>query len=239
MKALLWKDLRVNRPVLLTGAVLLLAPLLITSLYNLHVGSLAGHPAPWYVTWALGGVWSTVLSLLTVALLAGNAVAGERADRSAEFVAGLPISRRAIITSKAIVALGATIVIWAILLLIVFGLAPTRLSYGDVGCYRSAFEAAEAELLAQGRREILPFAALATVLIFGIAWFSSSFFASPVLAAGSGIAAPMVIGMIMATANRFGADLGNGVYALSCVIVGIVAFVAGTICFIRGKRGTA
>ena len=47
-----------------------------------------------------------------LALLGGNSIAGERVDRSAEFLAYLPVSRGRILASKLLVALAAVPLIW-------------------------------------------------------------------------------------------------------------------------------
>ncbi len=56
---------------------------------------------------------SLALSQLTVALLAGNAMAGERADRSAECMAHVPVSRPKRMAATLILAGCAAAVIWS------------------------------------------------------------------------------------------------------------------------------
>ena len=57
-------------------------------------------------------VYSLVLSQLTFALIGGNAISGERVDRSAEFLYSLPITRRKLLASKLLLALAIAAVIW-------------------------------------------------------------------------------------------------------------------------------
>ena len=97
MKWLLWREYRLNRLLLMTGATLLLLPYAI-ALFDL------GWDAWWGSSqspraenaarrFEVAAFFSIVISQLTLALLGGNAIAGERADRSAEFLAYLPVSR--------------------------------------------------------------------------------------------------------------------------------------------------
>ena len=46
-----------------------------------------------------------MISQLSIALIGGNAISGERVDRSAEFLYSLPIARRKLLASKLLFAL--------------------------------------------------------------------------------------------------------------------------------------
>ena len=108
MKALLWKDYRLNRGVLLLGVVGM------AGVYVVGLVVEVGYtwPAlPAAETWAgaicsyghlaLGGV------SYVAAMLGGNAIACERSDRSAHFLAYLPPTKAQILASKFLVAAGA------------------------------------------------------------------------------------------------------------------------------------
>ena len=117
LKALLWKDVRVSRLPLLAGFVLLVGP------YFLAAATAAGSPPSastasstatvWSGALVLGSLYSVGFSQLTLAILAANAIAVERVDRSANFLAYLPASRSQILLSKSLVLLGAAVVILA------------------------------------------------------------------------------------------------------------------------------
>lgn len=62
--------------------------------------------------------FSTLGSELAFAMLAGNAIAGERTDRSAEFIACLPLSRWRLLAGKLLLFLIAIAMIWGVRLLI-------------------------------------------------------------------------------------------------------------------------
>jgi hypothetical protein len=116
LRALFWKDVRVNRLPLLAGAVLLIAP------YFLAIGvgaftpsaSSDGASAMWGSILALGSIYSLACSQLTLAVLAGNVIAVERMDRSAEFLGYLPPSKFQILLSKSALLIGAGLIITAV-----------------------------------------------------------------------------------------------------------------------------
>ena len=60
----------------------------------------------------MSSIYSLIISQLAIALIGGNAIAGERADRSAEFLCSLPITRKRILASKLLISLAIILVIW-------------------------------------------------------------------------------------------------------------------------------
>ena len=76
MSWLLWREYRRNRWILAAGAAGVLLPIIIAMVFNLNGSS--GFIYPFFL--------SCVFSQMTVALLGANAVAGERSDRSDEFM---------------------------------------------------------------------------------------------------------------------------------------------------------
>ena len=174
MIALLWKDVRVNRLILILGAVLLVGPIAAWAFVNVY-----GHwrydafMKPWPELLIHGGLISLSLSLLTVTLLAGNAVAGERADRSAEFLAYLPPTRAAVITSKIMLALGTSLILCLASLAALYIIAP---ALGEVP---------PDALLA--RADAAVSLSAAAVALFGGAWLASCCLSSPTIATGLGV----------------------------------------------------
>ena len=100
MRALLWKDFRVNRPILIIGVVLWLVPYVF--LLANEVASKGVLSSRYSRVVYHGAQSSIVWSILIVALLGGNVIARERVTRSAAFIAYLPPSRLAVLISKAI-----------------------------------------------------------------------------------------------------------------------------------------
>ena len=70
--------------------------------------------------WIATAVLSTAASILTLTLLGGYAIACERADRSAEFLAYQPIPRSKILASKLVWPIAAAVVIWSVNLCVLF-----------------------------------------------------------------------------------------------------------------------
>jgi len=176
MRWLLWKDFRHNGPIVTAGLLLLLAPYLVV-LGLLFWPGIASRP-DWREGMFGASMYSLVLSQLTVALIGGNAMAGERVDRSAEFQAALPITRKKILASKLLLALIVVAVVW--------------LFNGPVMyfCLRE-------KLPIDFRRpeELVEFVtnlALTGLLFFGVAWFLSSFLTSPTLAVAGGLVTPLL-----------------------------------------------
>ena len=108
MIELLKKDFGLCRHVLLGGVIALLVPYLAVIVYTVGTGGTAALSASEsieYVSLSLLGASQTSLWLATfsIAFLGGFIIAGERRDRSAEFLAFLPPRKPAILLSKAIV----------------------------------------------------------------------------------------------------------------------------------------
>ncbi len=124
MSWLLWREYRTNCLIVYVGLGLFFVPYLflaVVLLYRLlrDMGQMDMSDA---IT--VAAMASIALSQLTLVLLGGNAIAGERADRSAEFVAHLPISRRQRVVSKIILSVLAAVLVWGgnLLILLAIGL---------------------------------------------------------------------------------------------------------------------
>lgn len=224
MKALLWKDCRVNGLVLIVGALLVLGPFLIAVPINFYSERIYGALSrPWPEQLTVTGLVSLAFSLLTMVMLGGNAIAGERADRSAEFLACLPPSRRAIITSKAIVALGVGLAAWLVNLGVIYILAP-----------RTGWVPAElATHIQQSRADTLFFLGVLSVYLFGSAWLGSCLVASPAIATGLGFVPPFMTGCLLLYFLGPEHPAIDGWYCGIAVTLGVLFFVAGVAYYLR------
>ncbi len=108
MSWLLWREYRLNRLILTVGFMGLLLPCMIVFLNS--IGGSDDHETAWVLV--------ILLSELTVAMLAGNAIAGERADCSAEFVAYLPLRRPRLVASKLLLFMITITAMWSVSALI-------------------------------------------------------------------------------------------------------------------------
>lgn len=240
MIALLWKDYRHNRPVLIVGAVLFLIPYLAVAGVKIFHPMLfpdiqpgVGVTMPWYRALIIGSGSSLMASLLTVALISGYAFAGERNDRSAEFLGCLPISRFAICLSKAVFAIGVCLAIWIVNLGVLFG----ALRVEDVLLLGAGYAPRAFPL------EPWCSATVTAVLIFGVGWLSSSLVNSPTIAAGLGIASPLIGGVLYLFAwatppvgsMQREAQIATW-YIVAALVLGSAAFLAGTAYYLRSTR---
>ncbi|HSW45718.1 MAG TPA: ABC transporter permease subunit [Phycisphaerae bacterium] len=227
MRNLIWKEFRQNSRVLLAVAIVAFAPYAMVVSFKLTCES---NPAPagrLIDAIAKASSFSLLLSCLLAAFLGGNAMAGERADRSAEFAAGLPIPRRPAIASKLAVSLGACLALFLVNYAVLALLLPL----------------AEPNLTAASnfiRSMALVF--LVMVGTFGIAWFFSSLLRSPAIAAAAAIGTATMLVMIVRQAygwevpeNTARLSLGDSI-ALSILALGVVLLVAGTGIALRRKE---
>jgi ABC-type transport system involved in multi-copper enzyme maturation permease subunit len=222
MSALLWKDYRLNRGVLLLGVALLLAPYgtFLAVTLHAHWPSLPGA-AEWSELLLTASLFSLGLSQLALVTLAGNSIASERADRSAEFLAYLPPSRLRILASKLLLALLAAAVIWTVNLLVAWLVVPALgTSQGNPTDALS-----------------LQFMLAATaVMLLGTGWFGSALLDSPAIATCLGIGATLALPVsIVTTLCMFVSppdDLKHW-YCMTCLILGVLCFVCGSVYYLR------
>jgi ABC-type transport system involved in multi-copper enzyme maturation permease subunit len=216
MRALFRKDYRLNRGVLLLGLVLLLAP------YALVLGvAVPGNwPAmpPWAECLVTASFFSLCLSQLTLVTLAGNAIAAERADRSAEFLAYLPPSRTRILASKALLVTLTAGVIWAVNLSVADVVAPAL----------GTFRADRLDLLVPR-----PVLAATAVMLVGAGWLGSALLDSPAIATALGIGAAAVVPFLVNFVPWPGAGDLRVWYVTTHLTLGLLCFVCGSAHYLR------
>ncbi len=244
MKALLWKEYRQNRSVLIAGVVAFVLPFVIVicvELYrDLFWSTNNWGPQVWQVwleKWLVPTMGSGCLSLLTWALLGGYSLTGERYDRSAEFLAYLPISRRTALTHKIIFNVGTCLIIYLLYRLILAGI---------VAAYYQKFSA-------EGRLPVQPneladmiappllYMTATALLMFCVAWLFSSFLNSPAIDTCIGLASPLIVSMGVwfwawvvdppfESARQAPAEEW---YLYTCLILSPLAFLIGSLCYVR------
>ncbi|MEE8452208.1 MAG: ABC transporter permease [Thermoguttaceae bacterium] len=222
MKWLIWKEYRLNRLILIVGAVLLIAPHAIALYFAWRgIGPPAnGVASPLAANLLISGGYSLVISQLMLAFLGGHAIACERADRSAEFLAYLPVSRARILAAKLTLPLFWAALIWTANLLIL------RLVI--------------AELPLPGKRVeeqvwlMLSLTALTGLVFFSVGWLLSSMLESPTFSICGALIAPLLIVMAgipldwMNILHR--AELW---YLFTCLALAPACFIAGTWYYLR------
>lgn len=189
--SLIWKDLRLNGPVLLAGAMLLVTPYVCAFAW-MHVMAIGTFP--WAKTILIGSYGSQWLSLLTASLLGGNAIACEREDESDSFLASLPARRGDIVFSKLTVSFLALESLWIINPLV----SRVTSRVGELSYAAAIPDAVSMSTIA----------ALA-VMVFGFSWTWSTLVIRPVTAALGGL---LTCGLVYAAgvALRKYLSLGEG-----------------------------
>lgn len=226
LKALIWKDLRINRLPLLIGAIVLVAPYIVVGVAVMHMPlwQEATAASAWAVLLATGCHFSVMCSQPTLAILSGHIIAVERGDRSAEFLGYLPPSRGLVLFSKAVVLAGTFLMIWGLTLLLhatAFWLSPESDAAHDLTSHLAS----------------LPRFAGIGLLAAGAAWCASANVDNSGPAVALGLAAPAVLfGVLMATNSAFNTpnDLSfAAVYFTLCPILAVVCFTIGTLSYLR------
>ena len=224
LKALIWKDVRINRLPLLLGVFLLVIPYLLVGVTVTHMPlwQEATAASAWAVLLATGCHFSVMCSQPTLAILSGHLIAVERGDRSAEFLGYLPPSRILVLVSKAVVLAGAFLIIWGLNLLvhaIAFWLSPDTDAARELTSHMAS----------------LPRFAGLGLLAAGVGWCASANVDNSGPAVALGLAAPAVLfGVLQATNSAFNTphDLAFGtVYFTLCPILAAACFTIGTLSY--------
>jgi ABC-type transport system involved in multi-copper enzyme maturation permease subunit len=221
MRWLVWKELGQNRPIMIAGGILLIVPHLVALTGTLLFGEPSMPRMP--DAFVLSAAYSILLSQLTLALLGGNAIASERADRSAEFLFYLPLSRTRIFTGKMTLAITVALLIWSVNLLIL------HLTFPYI--WRS--EVGGAVVI----RRMLLGAVLTGSVMYSVGWLLSTRWETPTFPICGGLAAPFVVllGILAATwAWEYPFhEVAWPWYQRVCPGVAVVSFLAGTWYYLR------
>ncbi|MGI9427834.1 MAG: hypothetical protein ACR2NM_04205 [Bythopirellula sp.] len=172
MNWLLWREYRLNRLILAAGAVLLLLPYVVALV---AVGALVVMEEP--IEGILEGAlaWSLLSSWIAVLLMASNAIAGERTDRSAEFLAYLPLPRKQLLAAKLLLSL------IAVATMLGFHTLASIICFGPAETVRNVDPRLLTTLIS-----IL-------LLTYGASWLMSSLQSSVVVAAVSGFVTTVLV----------------------------------------------
>jgi ABC-type transport system involved in multi-copper enzyme maturation permease subunit len=136
----------------------------------------------WTFCILFASVYSIMLAQLAMALIGGNAIAGERADRSAEFVTYLPIPKSRSLTAKLLLALAMVVAIWLPNMLVQWCLVDI-LSPSPYIAQSHVFEVAKIQFNV----------AINGFVMFCVAWLCSSMLPSPTLAVCIGLITPLIV----------------------------------------------
>ena len=214
MITLIRKDLRQMRLPFLMSAALFVAPAVIAAIAWMFYPDNGAH-GTWREFVASFALMGAYLCTIGAALPSAVAFAGERRDRTAEFVATLPVSRLRIVMSKAIVSLAAAAWPWMLAL----GLAALVVDWKE-----------------QGVAEPVPWALCASVALFGLAWLCSSLMESEVFSAAISIVCVTILAFgawVLTDRAKLTQHETRLLYFTLLPAVGIGGFLAGTIIALR------
>jgi hypothetical protein len=229
MFALLKKDWRLNAVPIFGGTLLVATPYIVVLLAEL---SESRRDRGRYLAdnLRIAAIMGTILTVAITAVFGGAAFALERRERSADFLAMLPVARRKIVLSKAIIGAGCCAALWAINFF--------------------AFHEADAHATPGPAHPITTYgivicAAEIMIPAFGIAWFASVFLSSPSIAACIAIGAVVLLTvfelllpmLLFALLDQWLSEHSDGWTVIPMIalppVCGIIFFVAGTLHYLR------
>lgn len=227
LKALIWKDVRINRLPLLIVVFLLVVPYAVvaSAVMQMPLWHESTTASAWAVLLATGCYFSVMCSQAALAMLSGHVIAVERADRSIEFIAYLPPSRIQLLMSKLLVLASAIVVVWGA------NLALRELSGYLAGDARNPAHALIADMAS--------FWSLAAVgaLAMGAGWCASCTLSGTGGPVAMAFFSPMIlVGLLQSLgfASGWPDEFSFGsVYRTACWVCGFGLFAIGTVHFLR------
>jgi ABC-type transport system involved in multi-copper enzyme maturation permease subunit len=209
LKMLIWKDYRLSRLCMGAGIIFTVMPYLFFF-----------YP---YIQWDYNHAWMTsaLVSQFTMALMAGNIIASERADRSAAFLVYQGATRKKVVASKLIICTMAFLSICTISFILSFWLTLRPQETKDLST-------------------VHPFCASIGLCFFGCCWLLSAILTSAVSSIVLGFLVPFIIGLILNVTNENLHWLDYNSYPYWYIGVasatGLISLVVGTWCFLRRKE---
>ena len=183
---LVWREWRRSRTILFVALGIIVALLLLVFSQPQTPPEAAGGEIRVVRSMAVVGYFASWIaahaSVFLLPMIAANSLAGERADRSAEFIAPLPVSRAVRLMAKVVLLAAVAIALWAPMLVGASLLRSSQLDKADD--YR----------LGLG---LLGMVATFTLLATALAWLLAAWVESPVIAAVGAIAIPIAIPMFV------------------------------------------
>ncbi|MEN9664235.1 MAG: hypothetical protein RLZZ326_598 [Planctomycetota bacterium] len=227
---LVWREWRRSRTILFVALGIIVALLLLVFSLPQRPETAGGKISVvdriavvgYFATWI-----AVHFSVFLLPMIAANSLAGERADRSAEFIAPLPVSRAVRLMAKVVLLAAVAIALWAPMLVVASLLRSSQLVKADD--YRSGLE-------------LLGMVATFTLLATALAWLLAARIESPVIAAVMAIAIPVAVPWAMfclqapflAPASFFGLWIDSeGIPQPLTLLVAAAFFAAGSALYVR------
>ena len=227
---LVWKDIRLSKPLLLAGVAVFALPYVLATGHALHTGEVAP-------SFRVAGVAGLALCWLILPCWSGQILAVENAASSVHFLAYLPVSRRMVLFSKLAVAALPSLSLSAASIT-VFLLAersiPGEPSLGTTLTWE--------ELSGSGYLSGAIAYVCAAPVAFGVAWFASSYLNRPVVAIVLGaLSAPVAMSAWAIPSMPNGYIVRNfqplqAIAAFGASMALLTAFLVGSGCVIFLRR---
>lgn len=231
MKALLWKDWRLVRPLLLAAMILYFLPMLIGGVWIL-MPSTSSRPigvVDWLDTIAGGFMVGLIVSSLAAPIFGAVMFARERRERTADLVGTMPTARHRVVISKAIMLACLFAAPWAITLL------------GGGAFEWFAIEKAGQSLSAVLQSGWPPFMTVFAIqaLAIGSGWLFSTLMDSETIAAGLSyllsVLTPAAVLVVWSKQHPESHSVPMGLFCGVCGAVGAVCLVAGAVVALRRR----
>lgn len=218
MTWLLWKDYRLNRLIVIVGLVLLVVPHAVAAIVVLR--GLVELDRGLFIS----TTYAVVLTQVVFALLGGNMIACERADRSAEFLAYMPVSKARILASKIVVAISVAAALWLPNLLIAWLLKREPMWS----------RAMQIEAMRMEMNLVCEIAAVTGLVFFCVGWLCSSILESPTFSICAGLVAPMLVAFgLLSLSQWLEFRPTEFLYCAISIPLAIASFLIGTIYYLR------
>ena len=229
MTELVWKEYRQNRLIVCVLFILLMLPYLFLGFAYWKWGDrfVPTAESERLFPWIVASLYSLGISQLAIALIGGNAIAGERVDRSAEFQCYLPISRRRIFAAKMLLFLTMASAIWLPNAAILWYCHPESATH--------RFESMDQATVLRVCLNI----ATTGLTFFCVAWCVSSIIKSPTFAICAGLVTPLIVIMGIVMVVEYGYecrvtdDLMEYWFRWICLSLSSICFLLGSWLFLR------
>jgi ABC-type transport system involved in multi-copper enzyme maturation permease subunit len=219
---LTWREWRRDRPIVLSIVAIVPTIALLIVAQNMRDirGDFTGNALRMFLEMAVH--FALMLGVVFVPVLAAHAVAGERADRSARFVAALPVTRLCRLTAKVATLLGLVLLLWVpFLVWLVF--QPPTFSPGPSGYFGMAVTL--------------------TLLTTALAWLLAAWLDTVVVAAGAAIFVPLAVWLLLSTLRQIEWEDRKAFFelwirpdyapSLLTLLVAAACFAAGTAIYLQ------
>lgn len=222
---LTWREWRRDRPIVLSilAIVPTIALLFVAQAMADKHHDFTGEALQMFL-W-IATVVALMLGVVFMPVLAAHAVAGERADRSARFVAALPVTRLCRLAAKVATLLGLVLLLWVPFLVWLVFQPSTR-----------APDLREASV-------VFGTVATLTLLTTALAWLLAAWLDTVVVAAGAAIFVPLAVLLLLSTLRQIEWEDRKAFFelwirpdyapSLLTLLVAAACFAAGTAIYLR------